>query len=172
MWNLPGPRIEPANPAMASGFFTPVPPGKSLAQVYFNKVACYQKTSLLQKKKKKKTELWSSVAPWWGISRGQSLKQRDQAAAQICPQTLSVSKGPTNNWQKVRLDLYLQDGSPNLLLNQVHLPTVKQAKGRDTKVCNRKSLFTKQPNEISNTQILLLIGEELGISVGEKVRGS
>ena len=50
------------------------------------------------------------------------------------------------------------------------MPTVKQAKGQDTKVCNRKSLFTKQPNEISNPQILLLIGEELGISVGEKVR--
>ena len=75
-----------------------------------------------------------------------------------------------NNQQEVRLDLYLQDGSPNLLLNQVHLPTVKQAKGRDTKVCNRKCLFTKQPNEISNPQILLLIGEELGLSVGERVR--
>ena len=30
----------------------------TLAQVYFNKVACCQKTSLLQKKKKKTTELW------------------------------------------------------------------------------------------------------------------
>ena len=30
MWDLPGPGIEPASPALAGGFLTTVPPGKSL----------------------------------------------------------------------------------------------------------------------------------------------
>ena len=71
----------------------------TLAQVYFNKVACCQKTSLLQKKKNKKQLSSEFSGTWWGISRGQSLKQRDQSAAQTCPQTLSVSKGPMNHQQ-------------------------------------------------------------------------
>ena len=29
MWNLPGPGIEPMSPALAGGFLTTVPPGKS-----------------------------------------------------------------------------------------------------------------------------------------------
>ena len=29
MWDLPGPAIEPETPALASGFFTSEPPGKS-----------------------------------------------------------------------------------------------------------------------------------------------
>ena len=28
MWDLPGPGIEPASPALAGGFFTTEPPGK------------------------------------------------------------------------------------------------------------------------------------------------
>ena len=30
MWDLPGPRLEPVSPALAGGFLTTVPPGKSL----------------------------------------------------------------------------------------------------------------------------------------------
>ena len=30
MWDLPGPGIEPVSPALASGYLTTVPPGKSL----------------------------------------------------------------------------------------------------------------------------------------------
>ena len=30
MWDLPGPGIEPMSPALAGGFFTTAPPGKSL----------------------------------------------------------------------------------------------------------------------------------------------
>ena len=30
MWDLPGPGIEPVSPALAGGFLTTVPPGKSL----------------------------------------------------------------------------------------------------------------------------------------------
>ena len=30
MWDLPGPGVEPVSPALASGFLTTVPPGKSL----------------------------------------------------------------------------------------------------------------------------------------------
>ena len=29
MWDLPGPGIEPMSPALAGGFLTPLPPGKS-----------------------------------------------------------------------------------------------------------------------------------------------
>ena len=29
MWDLPGPGLEPVSPALASGFLTTVPPGKS-----------------------------------------------------------------------------------------------------------------------------------------------
>ena len=29
MWDLPGPGLEPVSPALAGGFFTTVPPGKS-----------------------------------------------------------------------------------------------------------------------------------------------
>ena len=28
MWDLPGPRLEPVSPALASGFLTTVPPGE------------------------------------------------------------------------------------------------------------------------------------------------
>ena len=30
MWDLPGPGLEPASPALAGGFLTTAPPGKSL----------------------------------------------------------------------------------------------------------------------------------------------
>ena len=30
MWDLPGPGLEPVSPALAGGFLTTVPPGKSL----------------------------------------------------------------------------------------------------------------------------------------------
>ena len=36
MWDLPGPGIEPVSPALAGGFLTTVPPGKSLNTVYLN----------------------------------------------------------------------------------------------------------------------------------------
>ena len=35
MWDLPGPGLEPVSPALAGGFLTTVPPGKSLAS-FFN----------------------------------------------------------------------------------------------------------------------------------------
>ena len=34
MWDLPGPGIEPVSPALAGGFLTTVPPGKSCASVF------------------------------------------------------------------------------------------------------------------------------------------
>ena len=30
MWNLPGPALEPVSPALAGGFSTTAPPGKSM----------------------------------------------------------------------------------------------------------------------------------------------
>ena len=32
MWDLPGPGLEPVSPALAGGFLTPAPPGKSLCR--------------------------------------------------------------------------------------------------------------------------------------------
>ena len=34
MWDLPGPGLEPMSPALAGGFLTIVPPGKSLNLIY------------------------------------------------------------------------------------------------------------------------------------------
>ena len=34
MWDLPGPGLEPVSPALAGGFLTTVPPGKSLRFVF------------------------------------------------------------------------------------------------------------------------------------------
>ena len=34
MWNLPGPGIEPVSPALAGGFLTTAPPGKSYIIVF------------------------------------------------------------------------------------------------------------------------------------------
>ena len=33
MWNLPGPGLEPMSPALAGGYLTSVPPGKSCAVI-------------------------------------------------------------------------------------------------------------------------------------------
>ena len=33
MWDLPGPGLEPTSPALAGGFLTTVPPGKSISIV-------------------------------------------------------------------------------------------------------------------------------------------
>ena len=34
MWDLPGPGLEPVSPALAGGFLTTVPPGKSLKGIF------------------------------------------------------------------------------------------------------------------------------------------
>ena len=34
MWDFPGPGIKPMSPALAGGFLTSVPPGKSLCDVF------------------------------------------------------------------------------------------------------------------------------------------
>ena len=36
MWDLPGPRLEPVSLALAGGFLTTVPPGKSLGDDFLN----------------------------------------------------------------------------------------------------------------------------------------
>ena len=36
MWDLPGPGLEPMAPALAGGFLTTAPPGKSLLIALFN----------------------------------------------------------------------------------------------------------------------------------------
>ena len=42
MWDLPGPGLELVSPALAGGFLTTAPPGKSL-------VVCFYKTNLQTK---------------------------------------------------------------------------------------------------------------------------
>ena len=39
MWDLPGPGLEPVSPALAGGFLTTVPPGKS-PHVNFKSLGC------------------------------------------------------------------------------------------------------------------------------------
>ena len=39
MWDLPGPGLEPVSPALADGFLTTAPPGKSRCRVYFQPFA-------------------------------------------------------------------------------------------------------------------------------------
>ena len=34
MWDLPGPGLEPVSPALAGGFLTTAPPGKSLSVIF------------------------------------------------------------------------------------------------------------------------------------------
>ena len=47
MWNLPGPGIEPVFPALAAGFLTTGPPGKSWQEFFFfNKNSPYTKINL------------------------------------------------------------------------------------------------------------------------------
>ena len=38
MWDLPGPGLEPVSPALAGGFLTTAPPGKSMALLYGGKL--------------------------------------------------------------------------------------------------------------------------------------
>ena len=38
MWDLPGPGLEPVSPALAGGFLTTAPPGKSLTYILFLKL--------------------------------------------------------------------------------------------------------------------------------------
>ena len=44
MWDLPGPGLEPVSPALAGGFLTTAPPGKSSLAV-FNEVT-YTETKI------------------------------------------------------------------------------------------------------------------------------
>ena len=39
MWDLPGPGLEPVSPALAGGFLTTAPPGKSPTTIFANKTA-------------------------------------------------------------------------------------------------------------------------------------
>lgn len=50
---------------------------------------------------------------------------------------------------------YLPAGSPNLLLNQVHLPDDQGSKlsPEMLELHQRKNLFTKQPNEETGEQV-------------------
>ena len=38
MWDLPGPGLEPVSPALAGGFLTTVPPGKSCQLIFLTKM--------------------------------------------------------------------------------------------------------------------------------------
>ena len=39
MWDLPGPGMEPASPALAGGFLTTAPPGKSLFHLFITRMS-------------------------------------------------------------------------------------------------------------------------------------
>ena len=48
MWHLPGPGLEPMSPALAGGFLTTVPPGKSCFRVFFKNIHFIQLTHIIQ----------------------------------------------------------------------------------------------------------------------------
>ena len=48
MWDLPGPGLEPVSPALAGGFLTSAPPGKSL-QFCFNEALTEPQVGMLTK---------------------------------------------------------------------------------------------------------------------------
>ena len=54
MWDLPGPGMEPMSPALADGYLTTVPPGKSLL-IYFLSL---EKVIILPSFKKKFLFIW------------------------------------------------------------------------------------------------------------------
>ena len=41
MWDLPGPGLEPVSPALAGGFLTTAPPGKSPGESFFKNKFIY-----------------------------------------------------------------------------------------------------------------------------------
>ena len=47
MWGLPGPGLEPAPPALAGGFLTTVPPGKSQRSEVFRRIIRHHTIHLL-----------------------------------------------------------------------------------------------------------------------------
>ena len=49
MWDLPGPGLEPMSPALAVGFLTTAPPGKSLAGLFYLFKQNYNKISIVYK---------------------------------------------------------------------------------------------------------------------------
>ena len=55
MWDLPIPGLEPVSPALASGFLTTAPPGKSLDVVLFTQFV-WEITE-----REAKEEIWSSI---------------------------------------------------------------------------------------------------------------
>ena len=47
MWDLPGPGIESVSPALAGGFLTTVPPGKSQSSILNYSIYFYANYSLI-----------------------------------------------------------------------------------------------------------------------------
>ena len=39
MWDIPGPGLKPVSPALAGGFLTTEPPGKSLFIIFYAKIS-------------------------------------------------------------------------------------------------------------------------------------
>ena len=54
MWDLPGPGLEPVSPALAGGFLTTAPPGKSRQGFLLCKMNTYYVPSVVQASEKKK----------------------------------------------------------------------------------------------------------------------
>ena len=65
MWDLPGPGLEPVSPALAGGFLTTAPPGKSLKRVH---IISFQLHDILEQAK-----LWIST-----VARGCGGVGRDE----------------------------------------------------------------------------------------------
>ena len=51
MWDLPGPGLKPGSPALAGGFLTTAPPGKSHLKFLIDTVKCTELFYTLEKLK-------------------------------------------------------------------------------------------------------------------------
>ena len=105
LWDLPGPGLEPVCPALAGGFLTTVPPGKSqkvcfilfyffLRDDIYSFSKCYSKTrgkkmvlAVRKKKKKCKSGVWPLKVIYNNVGGG---KTRSCFTLQTSPQPQSL----------------------------------------------------------------------------------
>ena len=81
LWNLPGPGIEPTSPALAGGFLTTGPPGRS-----FRFSGAWKLPPSLQ-------PTWSLTQNKWNRSGRCSRGQKRTEKETVCDQTLSLVPG-------------------------------------------------------------------------------
>ena len=169
MWHLPGPRIEPVNPALASEFFTPVPPGIPPWHRYILTRLLAAKRHFYCKKKKKK----------------QLSSEFSGTVVRDIQGTVPKTKGPVS-CSDLSTDFQCQQGaneSPaksvwTFISGMAHqicywtrfiCPRWSKPKAETLRFATEKVYSQSRQTRSRIHKSCSPIGEELGISVGEKV---